>query len=520
VVSLYRGGIYDLYKYRRHQDVRLVFAPELAVAFFGGDPDNFNFPRYDLDVSFLRVWQGDKPLKAEHYFKWSAAGAKDGEVTFVSGHPGGTSRQLTLAQLEYARDVQLPDGLLRLAEQRGMLTEYQHRGPEQKRHSTEQLFEIENTYKALRGRYGALVDKRFFDTLVKGEKELQAAVAKNPATQKAYGGAWSGIAAAVDVIRAVRWEYNELEAGRAFDSTLFAFARTVLRAADERPKPIETRFREYRDSALPGLTQFLFSPAPIYDELEIANLTFSLTKMRETLGTDHPAVKKVLGQESPEEMATRLVKGTKLKDIAVRKALWEGGKQAVDASDDPLIELARRIDPEARAIRKRFEDEYEAPLKKNSELLAKARFEIYGTSQYPDATFTLRLNYGQVKGWVEPGKTIAPFTNLGGAFIRATGRDPYQLPDSWLKAKDRLALDTPFNLSTTNDIIGGNSGSPVFNAKEEIVGLIFDGNIHSLGGDYGFDEARNRAVAVHSAALLEALSKVYGAERVVKELRP
>jgi hypothetical protein len=522
VVTLYRGGMYNLYKYRRFQDVRLVFAPEFAIAFFGGDPDNFNFPRYDLDVSFLRVYQDGKPARLDHHLGWSAAGAKEGEVTFVSGHPGATGRLLTVAQLEYLRDVALPERLLRLAEMRGLLTEYQHRGPEQKRTSNHVLFSIENSYKALRGRFGALLDPAFFAHLRAQEQTLRQTVTANPEWQKQYGGAWDAIARAQDVQRELRKPYGFIEAGLGFSSDLFGHARTLVRAADERGKPIEKRFREFRDSALPAVTQRLFSAAPIHDELEIATLAFSLTKMREELGSDDPFVKKVLGKESPEELAERLVKGSKLKDVAVRKALWEGGKKAVDQAagntGDPMIRLARLIDGDARALRKRFEDAVEAPLKKNGELLAKARFAVEGTKAYPDATFTLRLSYGRVEGWQELGRKVAPFTSIGGAFDRATGRAPFELPPSWLAAKGKLNLRTPMNFVTSNDIIGGNSGSPVVNKNAEVVGLIFDGNIHSLGGDYGFDPVKNRAVAVHSGAILEALGKIYGADRLVKEL--
>jgi hypothetical protein len=520
VVSLYRGGVYNLYKYQRFQDVRLVFAPEIAIAFFGGDPDNFNFPRYDLDLAFLRVYRQGRPARLENHLAWSAAGANEGDVTFVSGHPGGTSRQLTVSQLEYLRDVSLPERLLRLAEIRGLLTEYQNRGPEQKRTAGHLLFGIENSFKALRGRHGALLDKAFFGKLVAGEEKLKAAVARDPRWQKEAGAVWTRIAEAQDKLRDLRKPYNLIENAGGFSSDLFQHARTLVRAAEERPKPLEKRFREFRDSALPGITQRLFSAAPIHDELEVATLTFSLTKLREDLGSDHPFVRKVLGKDAPAELAARLVGQTKLKDVALRKSLWEGGKKAVDASSDPLIKLARLVDADARAVRKRFEDTVEAPLKKNGELLAKARFAMEGTSNYPDATFTLRLNYGAVKGWPENGQPVKPFTVLGGTFDRATGQPPFDLPPSWLTARSKLNARTPFNFVTTNDIIGGNSGSPVINKDGEVVGLVFDGNIHSLGGDYGFDESKNRTVAVHSAAILEALAKVYGAERLVKELRP
>jgi Peptidase S46 len=520
VVSLYHGGVYNLYKYKRYQDVRLVFAPEFAIAFFGGDPDNFNFPRYDLDVSFLRVYENGQPAKMEHFLKWSPAGVKEGDLTFVSGQPGGTSRALTVAQLEYTRDVAIPDRLLRLAELRGLLTEYQRRGPEQKRTSNALLFGVENGYKALRGREQALLDKDFFASKVAEEKALRDKIARDPEQQKKYGGAWDALAKAQAELRNIRKPFNFLENGAGFQSDLYRHAVTLVRGADERPKPIEKRFREFRDSNLPAITQKLFSAAPIHDELEIATLTFSLTKLREELGADDPVVKKVLGKESPEDLATRLVKGTRLKDVALRKQLWEGGKKAVDASDDPMIKLARLVDPDARAVRKRYEDSVEGPVKKNSELIAKAHFAAEGMSNYPDATFTLRLNYGQVKGYQENGHPVKPITTVAGAFDRATGRPPYDLPDSWLKAKARIDPKTPMNFCSTNDIIGGNSGSPVANKNGEVVGLIFDGNIQSLGGDYGFDESVNRAVAVHSEALIQSLAKIYGADRIVKELRP
>jgi hypothetical protein len=320
-------------------------------------------------------------------------------------------------------------------------------------------------------------------------------------------------------MRLVHKPYDYIERGLGFGSDLFGFARVVVRGAEERPKPNGERLDEFRDAALPQLTQRLFSKKPIYDELETLDLTFALTKLREVLGADDPFVKKVLGKESPEEMAARLIKGTKLKDVAVRKALWDGGKAAVEASTDPMVVLARSIDAEARKWRKRVEDEVDSVYRKGGEQIAKARFEAQGTSVYPDATFTLRLSFGTVKGWTQDGKEVDPITVFGGAFDRATGRPPFDLPQSWLDAKARLNMKTPFNFCSTNDIIGGNSGSPVVNQKGELVGLIFDGNLPSLGGEYGFDESANRAVAVHSEGMLEALSKVYGAERIVNELR-
>lgn len=519
VVSLYHGGRYHLYEYKRFQDVRLVFAPEFATAFFGGDPDNFMFPRYDLDVSFLRIYENGKPLETKNYFRWSPSGPKEGDLTFVAGHPGSTSRNLTVAELAYIRDVALPERLLRLAEMRGLLTEFQTRGPEQRRISNATLFGVENALKALKGRHAALLDPELFGAKERAERELRAKVDADPAMKKRYGGAWEAIERAKQRLRQIHVRYNQLEVGIGFWSALFDDARVLVRAADELPKPNGERLRELGDSHLPALEQELFSTAPIYPEFEILKLTHSLTKLREALGPDDPVVAKVLGKKSPREVATAVVRGTKLGDPKVRKALFDGGKKAIDASTDPMILLAKSIDADARAVRTTYEDEVEGIETKNDELVARAKFDVYGTSVYPDATFTLRLSYGVVKGWEENGKPVAPFTTMGGAFDRATGQDPFALPKSWLSAKSKLNLATPLDFCTTNDIIGGNSGSPVIDADARIVGLIFDGNIHSLGGDYAFDPKLNRAVAVDSAAIVEALEKVYGASRVVGELR-
>jgi Peptidase S46 len=520
VVTLYQGGKYNLYKYRRFQDVRLVFAPEHAIAFFGGDPDNFEFPRYDLDLTFVRVYEGDKPAKMDHYFKWSKAGVKEGELTFVSGHPGKTSRGLTIAELEYQRDVVLPRSLMMMSELRGMITEFQNRGPEQKRISNNILFSVENGIKANKGKLEALTDKKFFAQKVAAEQELRKKVDADPELKKKYGAAWDEIAKAQEQLRPLRAELSFMESGTGFSSQLYTIARMLVRTSEELTKDNTQRLREYNDAALPALKAHLFSKAPIYPELEIARLTFSLTKLREELGADHPFVKKVLGKESPRTLATRLVSGSKLADVAEREALFKGGKAAVAASKDPMVQLALLVDPDARAVRKNYEENIEAVVRKNSELIAKAKFEAYGTGIYPDATSTLRLSYGAVKGYTEDGKKVAPLTSIAGAYERHTGEDPFALPKSWLDAQKKLTLGTPMNFVSTNDIIGGNSGSPVINKNAEIVGLIFDGNIQSLGGDYGFDESVNRAVSVHSDAIIEALAKVYGATRVIEELRP
>lgn len=523
VVTLYRGGVYSLYRYRRFQDVRLVFAPEFAIAFFGGDPDNFMFPRYDLDVAFLRVYDAGAPARTSAHFGWSAAGPDAGELTFVSGNPGKTRRFITAAQLRSVRDFWLPDELQRLSEERGLVSGFQLFGREQKRVSTERLFSLENSVKARRGELEALRSSTLLARKAKEEEAQRAELARDPEKSRRYLPAWDAIEKAMSRYEQIRTPHDWLErlpSGRArIAGDLFWMARHLVRAGRERARPDGERLEEYRESALPELTQELFSPAPIDPGFERLRLGFWLSKVRERLGPDHPAVQKLLGKESPEEVARRAVGGTRLRDVAARRALWNGGAAAVAASRDPAIALARLSDADARAVRTIVEDEVEAVEQKSHELIAEARFAKSGRTVYPDATFTLRLSYGQVAGWREGGRDIPPFTAMGGAFERATGRDPFQLPPSWIAAKDRLDPATPFDFVTTNDIVGGNSGSPVFDRNLNIVGLIFDGNLPSLGGDYGFDEAVNRAVAVDSRALLEALSRVYGAKRVVDEIR-
>lgn len=528
VVALYQGGRYDLYKYRRYQDVHLVFAPEDRIAFFGGDPDNFNFPRFDLDVSMVRIYGSDgRPLRDAEHLAWSDGKLKEGDLTFVSGNPGGTSRDLTVAQFEDERDFKLPRAMLYLAEMRGYTTQYQKRGAEQKRQSNELLFGVENSLKVVKGRHEALAAKAFYGQLVAKENAFRAQVMHDPVLASQYGGVWDAIAEVVRKDQIYRTEYRALER-LLKNSELFSIASGLLRHGDEIGKPNGARLREYSDSRLPQMKAAVLVNRPVYDELEISMLTWSLTRMRADLGADHPIIKRVFGKRSPSQIAIDAVKHTRLKALIVdargnviggyRKTLWDGGKAAVDASDDPMIALAREFDPDARAIRTKVETEVDGPLKRQQELLAKARFAVYGDSTYPDATFTLRLSYGTVNGWLEAGRPVSPFTVIGGAYERATGADPFQLPDSWIRSKARLDLATPMNFVTDNDIIGGNSGSPLVNRNGQIAGLVFDGNIHSLGGDYGFDPVLNRTVAVDSAALLEALAKVYGATRIVEEL--
>ncbi|MCY1074167.1 S46 family peptidase [Archangium lansingense] len=520
VVTLFNGGKYHLYQYRRFQDVRLAFAPEFSMAAFGGDADNFHFPRFGFDAAFLRVWDSKgQPLKTEHYLPWAKEGTKEGDLVFVSGHPGATQRQLTVAELEFQRDVALPFQLLFLAERRGMLREFASATPERFRTTRARLRSVENALKALRGRHQALAEPSLLADKRKAEAELRAKVEADPKLKATTAGSWDAIARALDTYRPLLAEYRLKEDGYGFPSELFDIAQNLVRAAEEQPKPNPERLREYTDGQLPGLRQGLLRDAPIPAELEVVSLTFGFNKLRETLGADDPFVQTVLGREAPEELARALVKGTKLFEVKERQRLLEGGKAAVEASKDPMILLARRVDAQAREVRKRYEDTVESVLKKNGELLAQARLAAHGTTGYPDATFTLRLNYGTVKGWEENGRMVPPVTTFAGAYGRHTGKEPFRLPDSWMKAQGKVPGETPFDVATTNDIIGGNSGSPMVDREGRVVGLIFDGNLHSLGGEYAYVPENNRAVGVHGEGLLQALEHIYGAGRLVKELR-
>jgi hypothetical protein len=517
VVSLYNGGVYNLYQYCRYQDVRLVWAPEFAIAFFGGDPDNFNFPRYDLDITLLRIYDNGQPVKTPHYFKWSEAGAKEGELTFVSGHPGSTQRLLTVAQLKQLRDETFPNRLFQMSEMRGMLTQYQLRGEEQKRFSNSALFGIENSMKAIKGEWEALVDETFFDSKVKDEAAFKAKVMANPKWRKEYGQLWNEQMAMMAKARPLTKESGALSMPMS-GSRLFSDAVRLVRWGMESKKPDGERLPGYNDSQVPAIRQGLFSPAPISKEFEIERFTHALTKMREQLGPDHPSVKTILGRKSPRELATETINATRLEQAAERRRLFEGGMAAVDASTDPMIAFAKKFEPIQRELVVRIQKEIQPEGTRISEALAKARFDVYGTSIYPDATFSLRLSYGSVKGYQENGKEVRPFTILGGAFERHTGADPFALPKSWLEGKDKLDLTVPFNFVSTNDIIGGNSGSPVINQKAEIVGLVFDGNIQSLGGAFGFDETVNRTVSVSSRGILETMKKIYNVDRILEEI--
>jgi Peptidase S46 len=511
-VNLYQGGQFFLYKYKRYTDVRLVFAPEADIAAFGGDPDNFQFPRWSLDFSVLRAYENNKPANTPNYLQIDFAGPRANQLVFVAGEPGSTARLQTRAQLEFDRDMPLPVTLMRASELRGRYIQFGKSNPAEDRIVQAPLNSLQNGIKVRRKELDALNEAAFLDAKSLTENELRA--------RAHLGGAdpWREIEEASIRERAIYLPYAFIESGAGFTSALFRDAREIVRGSDERLKPNNDRLREYTDAATPQIERDLFARIPVYPEFEQLTLSFSLERMREWLGPDHPIVRRLLSTESPDELATRLIAETKLDDAAVRKQLWQGGKSAVDASHDPMIELVRAIDGDARAIRKQFEDEVEAPIATAAERIAVARFRVYGTNTYPDATFTLRLNYGTVQGWVENGSPVEPFTYLDRAFERATGAAPFKIPASWMKAKELLDMRTPFCIATSNDIVGGNSGSPLIDASGRIVGLIFDGNIHSIAGRYWFNPANNRAIAVHPAIIREALEKVYGARNLLSEM--
>ena len=530
VVTLYHGGLYHLYRAKKYTDVRLVFAPEKAIAFFGGDPDNFEYPRYDLDVCFFRAYENGKPAHIEHFLKWSAAGAADGELVFVSGHPGRTDRLNTVTQLEFLRDRVLPHALRKLFRREVVLATFSEESRENARRAQDDLFGVQNSRKARRGVLAGLQDSSIMDRKRADERQLRQTIEEKASSLKEpIGDPWADVAAALKVWDSIYYDWDLLEGdtrgafsqAAAFHSQLFHIARALIRLADESARPNAERLREFRESNLESLRQELFSEAPIYEDLEIIMLADSLSMFAEMKGMDDPLVQRVLAGRSPQERAAALVGGTKLARVALRKELADGGRKALEASDDPMIELALLLDAPARRLRETFEQQIEEPLRQAYARLAGARFALYGTSIYPDATFTLRLAFGPVKGYAERGVPIAPWTTFTGLYERAAAhgsRPPFDLPPRWSVRRDRLDLNTPFNFVAAADIIGGNSGSPVVNRRGEVVGIIFDGNIQSLVFDFIYTDEQARAVSVHSAAILEALRKVYDAAPLADEL--
>jgi hypothetical protein len=516
VITLYQGGQFKLYTYRKYSDVRLVFAPEFATAFFGGDPDNFNFPRYDLDMAFLRLYEGGKSAHMTDHLRWNPAPPTAGEPVFVAGNPGSTNRLFTADQLEALRDFVLPETLFRLAQERGLLIRFGDESPEHARLSNDDLFGLENSFKALHGELQALANPAFIAAKRQEDAVLKAKVAADSKLAAEIGDPWGEIARAQVDRAALNAPYTWIERSGT-DSKLYGYARTLVRAAAERAKPNGERLAEYADARLPLVQKTLLDAEPVDAEFEQMKLQYWLTKIREVLTADAPETKLFLGKESPQGLSRRLV-GSKLADPAIRKALWDGGQSAIAASDDPLIRYVLATDAAARTVRKAYEDKVSGPTDQAQQRIARARFAVFSDSVDPDATFSLRLSYGAVEGWIYQGQTIAPMTRMAGLYERATGEDPFALAPRWVAAKDKLKLDTVFDVSTTNDITGGNSGSPLINAKGEIIGAVFDGNIHSLGGAFAYDGALNRGVAVTTAAETEALRTVYNQSALLDEL--
>jgi len=514
VVTLYSGEVFDLCKYKKYTDVRLVFAPEFDIAFFGGDPDNFTYPRYDLDITFFRVYENDRPVHLDHYLQWSRAGVKDGDLIFVSGNPGSTGRLRTVSQLQFLRDVDYPSRLERYARRITVLQQFGSESAENARIANEDIFSYQNSQKAVTGYLGGLTDKELMESKMTDEQKLRAEVSANAKLAAEIGDPWTAITRAMEAQKEIypQMTYIEGREPHPFASDLANIVRHLMRAAVEKAKPNGQRLREYRDSALPSLEQQIFSKAPIYKSLEAVLLAENLQETADALGWSGKA---------PQELARSLIDGTRLDDVAVRKRLYAGGEAAIQASTDPLIVFMRSIDADARAVRKRYDDDVDSVERTEGAKIARARFSSHGFTEPPDATFTLRLSYGAVRGYTENGKQIPYATNMGGAYQHAAehgDKPPYQLPESWINAKPKLNLSTPLNFVSTADIIGGNSGSPTINKAGEVVGIIFDGNIQSLPWNFAYSDKIARAVSVDARGIQEALRKIYGAIALADEL--
>ncbi|MDP3658397.1 MAG: S46 family peptidase [Brevundimonas sp.] len=525
VVSLYRGGQFKLYTYKKYSDVRLAWAPEDRAATFGGDLDNFSFPRFAIDAAFIRLYENDAPAATPTHFRWNADKPVEGTPVFVSGSPGATQRLLTQDQLFTVRDVVLPMDQLLASELRGRLIRFSEESEENAFIAMDPISGIENTYKRGRGRMAALIDSQFMATRAAGEADFRRRVAADAALTTRIGDPWGELGAVQPVLRELYPAMALLEGGTGVGTTpvgggsqLFLWARTLVRGAQERAKPSAGRLPEYADSRLAAVQSGLFAERPVYPSLEQLRLEWWLSKTREWLTVDDPRMGVLLGVESPESRSARLVEATTLGDSTVRRALWEGGLAAIEASDDPLIRYLLTLQEPTRAVRSDWEARVEAPTARASEQLAAARFAAYGDSVYPDATGTLRLTYGRIEGTDVPGQRWGPFTTFDGLWARATGAAPFNVAPKLLAARGRIDGDTVMNMAVSSDTIGGSSGSPVVNEAGEILGANFDSTVLTQRNAYGYDVKVNRSVIVTTGAVTTALRDVYGMERLVEEL--
>lgn len=520
VVTLYAGAMYHLYTYKTYTDVRLVFGPEYQVGFYGGDPDNFTYPRYNLDVAMFRIYENDKPADTPTYLKWSPNGTKDGDLVFTTGHPGATQRLNTVAHLRYLRDLALPFQVASLESREASTKTFMAQSAENARQATSELFGIQNSLKSQRGRLAGLKDPALMAKKEAWEKRLRAELAKHADKNTELGGAWDAIEKTLEVARQIDAERNFIANAAGLNSTLFTQARQIVRTAYTPPTTQAGR-APGAGGPPPGMGGA--QAGPFNPAREKLNLTDSLAFMEKYLGATHAIVTRILAGKTPEARAAELVDGCRLRDEEIARLLRAGGKATVDASTDPMIVLARSIESDAQAIAKRFEAEVVSLQAAAYPKIGQAVFVVDGAKAYPDATGTLRLSYGAVKGYLENGKTIPPYTNFAGLYERSAqnkNEPPFDLAPRWAEHKAALTLATPFNFVSTNDIVGGNSGSAVVNKKGEVVGLIFDGNIQMLPGYYIYEESINRAVSVDSRAIVEALRKIYRADALANELVP
>jgi hypothetical protein len=518
VVTLYRGGQFKLYTYRRYSDVRLAFAPEHATAAFGGDLDNFAFPRFAVDAAMVRIYEGGRPVATPNHFRWNPAPPGAGQPVFLSGSPGATERLLTQAQLRTAQDVVLPLQQLTASELRGRLIQFMAASDENRFVAGQTLYGIENSYKRQIGRMRSLIDARFMAAREAEEREFRARVAADPRLAAETGDPWGELERVQPEARRLYPAFYLLETRAGGGSQLFNWANQIVRAAQERTKPSAERLPDFGDARLRAMQTRVLAERPTYARLDEVQLAWWLSKLREVLTVDDPRVRTLLGNESPEALAARLATGTRLGDPAVRRALWEGGLAAVEASQDPLIRFALRAQPVTRAARADYEERVQAPTDRASETLARARFAAYGTSLYPDATGTLRLTWGRIEGWTDEGRTFAPTTTFAGLWDRATGAEPFALAPRLAAARTRIPADTILDVAASTDTIGGSSGSPAVNAAGELIGLNFDSTILTQRNAYGYDPAVNRSVLVTTAAVTAALRHAYGMDYLLREI--